>query len=143
MYRIIQHKSVIFSECVTKVCLVLNSMVSSLSDRSPWDTCSFRPKFGFSWKHSAILQLLCEDFTHQIPVFYHIMLADMLFADFKYYVGALLYNCMTTVIICFNLRYVICRGPLEQQCIRYLTSNVFGSGPIGTLDKYMRLCKLY
>ena len=49
-----------------------------------------------------------------------------------YSVGALLHNYMTTVIICFNLQYAICRGPLEQQFIRYLTSNVFGSGCIGT-----------
>ena len=34
--------------------------------------------------------------------------------------------------ICFNLSYGTCRGPFEQQCIRYLTSNVCGSGPIRT-----------
>ena len=35
-----------------------------------------------SGKHSAMLQLLCEDFTRQSPVFYHILLADMLFGYF-------------------------------------------------------------
>ena len=30
-----------------------------------------------------------------------------------YSVGALLRNCMTTVIICFNLRYITFRGALE------------------------------
>ena len=35
--------------------------------------------------------------------------------------GALLHNYMTTVLICFNLQYTICRGPFEQQCIRYLS----------------------
>ena len=34
MYWIIQHKSVIFSECITKVCLVLYRAESNLSDRS-------------------------------------------------------------------------------------------------------------
>ena len=57
--------------------------------------------------------------------------ADMLFCRL-YSVGALLNNYMTTVIICFSLQYVSCRGPLEQQCIRYFTSNVFGSGSIGS-----------
>ena len=49
---------------------------------TPWHTCSFRQKFGFSEKHSAMLQLLCEAFIHESPAFYHIVLADMLFADF-------------------------------------------------------------
>ena len=34
VYWIIQHKSVIFSECVAKVCLVLYRVASGLSDRS-------------------------------------------------------------------------------------------------------------
>ena len=104
---------------------------------TPWDTCSFRHTFGFSWKHSAMLQLLCEDVTRQSPVFYHIMFTVSWYVVCRLYsVGALLHNCMTTAIICFNLRYVIFRGALEQQCIRYLTSNVFGSGPIATLKIY-------
>ena len=45
-------------------------------------TCSFWYKFGFSGKHSAMLELLCEDFTRESPAFYHIMLAVMLFVDF-------------------------------------------------------------
>ena len=42
-----------------------------------------------------------------------------------------MHNYITTVIF-INLQFSICRGPLEQQCIRYLTSNVFGSGPMFT-----------
>ena len=49
---------------------------------TPWHSCSFWQKFGLSGKHSAMLQLLCEDFTHENPAFYHIMLADIVFADF-------------------------------------------------------------
>ena len=49
---------------------------------TPWHICSFRHKFDFSWKHSAMLQLLCKDVIRESPAFYHILLADMLFPDF-------------------------------------------------------------
>ena len=55
--------------------------VQSALHFTPWHTCSFWHKLCFSGKHSVMLLLLCEDFTRESPAFYHIMLADMLFAN--------------------------------------------------------------
>ena len=109
---------------------------------TPWrHTCSCRHKFGFFGKHSVMLPLLYEDFTRESPAFYHIMLADNVVCRL-YSVGALLRNYMTTVIICFNIQYAVCRGPVEQQCIRYLTSNVFGNGSTGTDSSACFFCQI-
>ena len=132
MYRTIQHKRVIFSECVTKVCLVL-----SLSDRSK---CFTHHTLGYLFIPTQIW-LLLEAFSHAAITVRRLHSPesccflphyDSCYVVCRLYsVGALLHNCMTNIVICFNLRYVSC--PLELQCIRYLTSNVFGSGPKGTL----------
>ena len=141
MYRIIKHKSVIFSECVPNVCLVLNSVVSSLSDRSKYFTL-YSLRYLFIPTH---IWLLLEAFSHSAITMRRLHSPDSCFLPHSvswyvvcrlYSVGALLHNCMTTVMICFNLRYLIFRGALEQQCIRYLTPNVFDSGPIATLKIY-------
>ena len=69
MYWIIQHKSVIFSECITKVCLVLYRAESNLSDRSkrftPYTlTYLFIPTpTRLLWKALSLLQTLREDYS--------------------------------------------------------------------------------
>ena len=111
-----------------------HSVTSSLSDRSkcltlhtlaylfiPTQTRLLRDAFS----HAAITvgRLHSRD-SCVLP--HYVILADMLFADFILY-ELFCTIIMTTVISCFNLQYVTCRGPLEQQCIRYLTSNVFAA----------------
>ena len=76
MYWIIQRKSVIFSECSTKVCLVLYRAESNLSKRfTPYTlTYLFIPTpTRLLWKALSLLQILREDYslTHMhvtIPV---------------------------------------------------------------------------
>ena len=69
MYWIIQHKSVIFSECITKVCLVLYRAESNLADRSKRFTLYtltylFIPTpTGLLWKALSLLQILREDYS--------------------------------------------------------------------------------
>ena len=69
MYWIIQHKSVIFSECITKVCLVLYRGESNLSDRSKRFTLYtltylFIPTPNrLLWKALRLLQILREDYS--------------------------------------------------------------------------------
>ena len=86
MYWIIQHKSAIFSECITKVCLVLYRAESNLSDRSKrltlyTVTYLFIPTpTRLLWKALSLLQILREDysltyiFMHvAIPVSNHVL----------------------------------------------------------------------
>ena len=77
MYWIIQHKTVVFSECITKVCLVLYRAESNLSDRSKRFTLYtltylFIPTpTRLIWKEFSLLQILREEYslTHvTIPV---------------------------------------------------------------------------
>ena len=62
------------------------SVASSLSDRSKCFTLHTLAYLFIPTKirlpREAFMQLLCEAFIHESPAFYHIMLADMLFADF-------------------------------------------------------------
>ena len=113
MYRIIQHKSVIFSECVPNVCLVLNSLVFSMSDCSK---CFTLHTLGYLFIPTHIW-LLLEAFSHASITMRRRHSPDSCFLPHSvswyvvcrlYFVGALLYNCMTSVIIWFNLRCVIC-----------------------------------
>ena len=70
-YWTIQHKSVLFSECVTNVCLVSYSSASSLSDRSKCFTLHTLACL-FLLTQSRLLR---EDFTRESPAFYHILVA--------------------------------------------------------------------
>ena len=69
MHWIIQHKSVIFSECVPKVCFVLNSAESILSDRSKRFTfytltyLYIPTPTRLPWKAFSLLQLLRKDYS--------------------------------------------------------------------------------
>ena len=67
MYWIIEHKSVIFSECITKVCLVLYRAESNLSYRSKRFTLYTLPYLFIMtptrllWKALRLLQILREN----------------------------------------------------------------------------------
>ncbi len=69
MYWIIQHKSVIFSECITKACFVLYRAESNLSDRSKRFTLYtltylFIPTpTRLLWKALSLLKILREDYS--------------------------------------------------------------------------------
>ena len=69
VYWIIQHKSVIFSECITNVCLVLYRGESNLSDSSKRFslytlTYLFIPTpTRLLWKALSVLQILREDYS--------------------------------------------------------------------------------
>ena len=51
-------------QCLSK-CTSLYSTVSS--PQLPWQTCSFQCYLDFSGKHSAMLQLLREDYSFRYP----------------------------------------------------------------------------